>query len=103
MWTGRQAHERGLVDEMGDFAAAIDSLCELAELPQDGSVPVIQVTSPQNRTRPPLSERSLEQATGAENLADLTDAFLALLQGDISSLLGRERIWLLADGLPKSR
>ncbi len=103
VWTGRQAHERGLVDEMGDFAAAIDSLCELAELPQDGSVPVIQVTSPQNRTRPPLSERSLEQATGAENLADLTDTFLALLQGDISSLLGRERIWLLADGLPKSR
>ena len=103
VWTGRQAHERGLVDEMGDFATAIDRLCELAELPQDGSVPVIQVTAPQNRTRPPLSERSLEQMTGAGSLADLTDALLALLQGDISSLLGRERIWLLADGLPKSR
>ena len=104
VWTGRQAHERGLVDEMGDFATAIDRLCELAELPQDGSVPIIQVTAPQNnRTRPPLSERSLEQMTGAESLADLTGALLALLQGDISSLLGRERVWLLADGLPKSR
>ena len=103
VWTGRQAHERGLVDEMGDFATAIDRLCELAELPRDGSVPIIQVTAPQNRTRPPLSERSLEQMTGTGSLADLTDALLALLQGDISSLLGRERIWLLADGLPKSR
>ncbi len=103
VWTGRQAHERGLVDEMGDFATAIDLLCELAELPRDGSVPVMQVSAPQNRTRPPLSERSLEQITGADSLADLTDAFLALLQGDISSLLGRERIWLLADGLPKRR
>ena len=103
VWTGRQAHERGLVDEMGDFATAIDFLCELAELPRDGSVPVMQVSAPQNRTRPPLSERSLEQVTGADSLADLTDAFLALLQGDISSLLGRERIWLLADGLPKRR
>ena len=103
VWTGRQAHERGLVDEMGDFATAVDLLCELAELPRDGSVPVMQVSVPQNRTRPPLSERSLEQVTGADSLADLTDAFLALLQGDISSLLGRERIWLLADGLPKRR
>ncbi len=103
VWTGRQAQMHGLVDELGDFATAIDRLCELAELPLDGSVPVIQVMADQNRSRRPLSERSLELAAGADSFADLTKALLALVQGDISSLLGHERIWLLADGLPKSR
>ena len=103
VWTGRQAQMHGLVDELGDFATAIDRLCELAELPLDGSVPVIQVAADQNRSRRPLSERSLELAAGADSFADLTKALLALVQGDISSLLGHERIWLLADGLPKSR
>ena len=103
VWTGRQAQMHGLVDELGDFATAIDRLCELAELPLDGSVPVIQVAADQNRSRRPLSERGLELAAGADSFADLTKALLALVQGDISSLLGHERIWLLADGLPKSR
>ena len=103
VWTGRQAQTHGLVDELGDFATAIDRLCELAELPQDGSVPVIQVAEGQNRPRPPLSERSLELAAGGDSLADLAEALLALVEGDVSSLLGQERIWLLADGLPKSR
>ena len=103
VWTGRQAQMHGLVDELGDFATAIDRLCELADLPQDGSVPVVQVTADQGRPRPPLSERSLDLAAGADGLADLTDALLALLHGDVSSLLGQERIWLLADGLPKRK
>ena len=103
VWTGRQAQMHGLVDELGDFTTAIDRLCELADLPQDGSVAVVQVTADQGRPRPPLSERSLDLAAGGDSLADLTDALLALLHGDVSSLLGQERVWLLADGLPKRR
>ncbi len=35
VWTGRQAHERGLVDSHGDFLDAIKKAAELAALPVD--------------------------------------------------------------------
>ena len=103
VWTGRQAQAHGLVDEIGDFATAIDRLCELAELPVDGTVPVVAVKADQNRPRPPISEGSLELAVGGDSLGELTEALLAVVQGDVSALLGRERVWMLADGLPKGR
>lgn len=103
VWTGRQAQKHGLVDEIGSFATAIDRLCEIASLPTDGTVPIVQVKTDQNRPRPPISEGSLDLAAGGESLAELTEALLAVVQGDVSALLGRERVWLVADGLPKSR
>ena len=103
VWTGRQAQMHGLVDEIGDFATAIDRLCEIADLPTDGTVPVVQVRADQNRPRPPILESSLELAAGGDSLGELTEALLAVVQGDVSTLLGRERVWMLADGLPKSR
>lgn len=103
VWTGRQALERGLVDETGDFATAVDLLCDIAELPTDGTVPVVQVKADEKRPRPPVSEGSLDLLAGGEGFAELTEALLGVLQGDVSSLMGRERVWMLADGLPKSR
>ena len=102
VWTGGQARTHRLVDELGSFATAVDLLCELAGLPQDGSVAVVPVVADHNQPRAPLSQRGLDAAAGADGLAELTDALLTVLQGDVSSLLGKERIWLLADGLPKS-
>ena len=101
VWTGRQAQMHGLVDEIGSFATAVDRLCELASLPTDGTVPVVPVKMSEKRPRPPVSEGSLDLAVGGESLADLTEALCAVMQGDVSSLLGRERVWMLADGLPK--
>ena len=69
----------------------------------DGTVPVVVVKADQNRPRPPISESSLELAVGGDSLGELTDALLAVVQGDVSALLGRERVWMLADGLPKGR
>lgn len=103
VWTGRQALQHGLVDEIGDFSAAIDGLCEIAGLPTDGTVPVVQVKTDMNRPRPPIAEGSLDLLTGGGGLGELTEMVLALLQGDVTSVLGRERVWLLADGLPKRR
>ena len=103
VWTGRQAQMHGLVDEIGDFATAIERLCEITELPTDGTVPVVQVRADQNRPRPPILESSLDLAAGGDSLGELTEALLAVVQGDVSTLLGRERVWMLADGLPKSR
>lgn len=100
VWTGRQALEKGLVDDLGSISLATELLCELADLPTDGTVPVVQVAADQNRPRPPLSADSLAAAHGAEGLEALSETILAAVQGDLSSLLGRERAWLLADGLP---
>jgi len=98
VWTGRQAHVHRLVDELGDFARAIDILCELADLPQDGSVPIQQVIADQ-----PKTSRSKRSLGAGHDLAELTNTLLTILQGDVSSLLGQDRIWLLADGLPKTK
>lgn len=103
VWTGRQALERGLVDALGDFGTAIDQLCEIADLPTDGTVPVVQVKADEKRPRPPVSEGSLDLVVGGDGFAELTEALLGVLQGDVSALMGRERVWMLADGLPKSR
>ena len=103
VWTGRQAQMHGLVDEIGDFATAVDRLCEIASLPTDGTVPVVPVKANEKRPRPPVSEGSLDLAAGGEGLADLTEALFAVMRGDVSSLMGRERVWMLADGLPKSK
>ena len=103
VWTGRQAQMHGLVDEIGSFATAVDRLCEIASLPTDGTVPVVPVKAEEKRPRPPVSEGSLDLTAGGESLADLTEALFAVMRGDVSSLLGRERVWMLADGLPKSR
>ena len=103
VWTGRQALERGLVDDLGDFAAAVEQLCEIADLPIDGTVPVVQVKADDKRLIPPVSEGSLDSVVGGVSFAELTEALLGALLGDVSALMGRERMWMLADGLPKSK
>jgi len=40
VWTGRQALERGLVDELGGMEEAIAAACRLAHLPEDEAVSV---------------------------------------------------------------
>lgn len=42
VWTGRQALENGLVDQLGDLRAALDKARELAGLPEDA--PLMQLT-----------------------------------------------------------
>lgn len=53
VWTGRQAKEIGLVDELGDFRVAIDRAKLLAGLPLDDSVPVVRIEPPKKYTPPP--------------------------------------------------
>ncbi len=40
VWTGTQAHERKLVDTLGDFSVALDKARELAQLPADKRTPI---------------------------------------------------------------
>jgi len=52
VWTGRQALERGLVDELGDLQAAVEKACSLAGLDTWRCVPVVSV-GPGKRYTPP--------------------------------------------------
>jgi protease-4 len=53
VWTGRQAKEIGLVNELGDFRVAVDRAKLLAGLPLDDSVPVVRIEPPKRYTPPP--------------------------------------------------
>lgn len=41
VWTGREARERGLVDDLGGFTAAVARARELAQLPPDPRAPIL--------------------------------------------------------------
>lgn len=57
VWTGKEALERGLVDELGDFQAAVQKAKELAGLPLDRYVPVVSIMPPRKSLLPlPFSE-----------------------------------------------
>lgn len=96
VWTGAQALAHGLIDQLGDFSTALDAACELANLPLDGSVAAVPVIA--NRPRLPISARKL--GLDEDQLA-LTDLAGLLLRRDWEALLGGERTWYLADGLPE--
>lgn len=101
VWTGSQARENGLVDRLGDFAAAVEEACRLAELPTDGRVETVTVES--NKPLMPLAADGLSGDNGSLSLDDLATFAFALLGRDWSLLLGQEHLWLLADGLPPTK
>ncbi|MBX3000939.1 MAG: signal peptide peptidase SppA [Caldilineaceae bacterium] len=96
VWTGSQALAHGLIDQLGDFSAALDAACELANLPVNGSVAAVTVQA--DRPRLPISARKLSLDDDQLAFADLASI---LLRRDWERLIGAERIWYLADGLPR--
>ncbi len=81
VWTGEQACEIGLVDELGDFKTALAAAKELAELEPEKDYAVVQVTPPR--------EALLPQPFPTED-----EAWSALL--DVLQELTRERVWAMA-------
>jgi protease-4 len=81
VWTGAQAREIGLVDELGDFDTALALAKELIDLEADQDVPVVQVT-PSRHTSPPHPFPTPDQT------------WAALL--DTLQSLARERVWAMA-------
>jgi protease-4 len=81
VWTGEQAHEVGLVDELGDFEIALAAAKDLADLEPEKDYTVVQITPPREALLPqPFPSES-------ENGSVLFD----LLQN-----LAHERVWALA-------
>ncbi len=92
VWTGKQALAHGLVDALGDLQTAVDIACEQAALPTNGSVRAVNVRAP---------DKPLLPRPHTENGDALAELAAALLAGDWTRLLGRERVWLLAGGWPE--
>lgn len=90
VWTGRQALDRGLVDELGDFALAVRRAADLAKVPSAQAVAAITIRAPQ-AAPVPAAERVAGAVGGPASraLAALDDAW-QVLRG-----LARERVLLL--------
>lgn len=100
VWTGAQAQKNGLVDHLGDFLLAVEDACALAGLPTDGSTPIVPVEA--DRQRMPLTARALGLEPGTQ-VEGLIKAGLAVMRSDWERIFGPEKVWLLADGLPRRK
>jgi len=70
VWTGEQAYERGLVDELGGLKTALNKLCSLANLP--ANTPLVEIPLPKRETAP--SDASMALINYAfHNMAQLGD------------------------------
>jgi len=87
VWTGRQALECGLVDELGDFEVAVRRAKELAGLPLDREVPVVNITPPKRFVLP---QPYAEGAAALDWLAPVSE----LLRGGAWAIMPFDlRLW----------
>ncbi len=96
VWTGRQALERGLVDELGDFTLAVRRARELAGIPAAQDIATLTIRPPQAIAIPSAARGMVEAiglASGARVLADIVDAWHAVRD------LARERVLLIMPDL----
>jgi protease-4 len=83
VWTGAQANENGLVDELGDIRAAVDKARQLANLPANAPVVMVQGKGK------PLAPQLAEEANPAAALIYLRDNLRALANGSTQMLMPR--------------
>lgn len=99
VWTGAQAKNHGLVDEVGDIQLAIALACVAAGFHPD-ETRVLNLPTPREKLpAEPLAD--VAEALGVRGLAQAQQMLLHIAQGNWRALFGRERFWLLADNLPK--
>jgi protease-4 len=99
VWTGAQALEHGLVDALGDFQRAVEIAMTEAGLPVGGRVELVTVEQPKRWLTPaPAAAQALLGGQRAQQFADLASF---MVDGELSALLEREQVWLLAPYLPR--
>jgi protease-4 len=101
VWTGVQAVAHGLVDELGDFACAVEKACALADLPTDGRVAVQTIITPKPTLLATAATAAQTLVTGvlSRHSPDPSAALFQIIQWQTH--LERERYWLIVDGLPR--
>ncbi|MFO7742927.1 MAG: signal peptide peptidase SppA [Anaerolineae bacterium] len=89
VWTGKQAQEVGLVDELGDFEVALATAKELAELDPEKRYTVVQITAPGQETlpRPFPTNGDVDRLALLDGLRDLA----------------REHVWAMAPWVVRVR
>jgi protease-4 len=88
VWTGTQAHEIGLVDELGNFDTALALAKELAGLKIDQDVPAVEVSAPRH--------------TLAPNPFPTPDQTWAALLDTLQPIV-RERVWAMAPWIVRAQ
>lgn len=94
VWTGVQALEIGLVDELGDFQKALALAKELAGLDPEREYTVVSVHPPRH-TLPPQPFPATLQTTLQQLAQSAADQMWLVLAEGLHSL-ARERVWALA-------
>jgi protease IV len=61
VWTGRQALEHGLIDELGDFEAAVRQAKQLAGIPIDADIPLLTARPGRNAPWPSVAPATWDQ------------------------------------------
>jgi protease-4 len=92
VWTGRQAKENGLVDELGTLADVLAEAKKLAGLPADSKPELLQLPKPKGLLDTLLDLKSESLAPGLRNLPEVTRRIGAA--GALLRLRG-EPVWLL--------
>lgn len=90
VWTGRQALERKLVDELGDFSRAVDRARELAGLPAEPRVRAVLAGPPR---RPLLPARF--PVSSLSSLADAIQTDRLTMAGRLLRSLQRPSTWAI--------
>ncbi len=99
VWTGVQALAHGLVDALGDFDHAVELAAAEAGLPAGGRVELVAITEPHRWLAP--APAALQTLLGGRRAQQVTDLATFLFDGELSTVLTREQVWLLAPHLPK--
>lgn len=99
VWTGAQALTHGLIDALGDFDHAVEIAAAEAGLPAGTRVDLVAVVEPRRWLPPaPAAAQALLGGQRAQQVSDLASF---LFDGELSALLTREQVWLLAPHLPQ--
>jgi len=95
VWTGAQAHEIGLVDELGGFETALATAKELAGLKPEREYTVVQVRPPHHELLPPPFPDPYPRSFFLAGVRESPVVGLGILLDALQSL-ARERMWALA-------
>lgn len=88
VWTGSQAHERGLVDAIGGIEVATEIAKELASIPEDEGVVLSEVKTVKKRTTPLDALRNSSHALA--KASKVWAALVKLSEAEGSTLPGYE-------------
>ena len=100
VWTGVQALANGLVDALGDFQTAVELACAEAGLPDSRRVELVAIAAP-NRWLAAEPAAAVQTLLGLRRSLQMAELAALVLDGELLTLLERERLWLLAPHLPR--